>query len=159
MAFKWLEPDEKPEVFWHSSTSQEKHTLSVLKRGEWVPISFDSLDYITCENKDQCCGGKKCNQLKAVTHCAILTDKPDIGYRYGVGNCRYLSMMLLTHDYVEEVQRPLPVWMGKGTYTDYVEAEAFVNADNEALGLVNDINLRIGTAYALAKRTLPSDDR
>mgnify|MGYP002519421400 CR=1 FL=1 len=28
MALKWLEPDEKPEVFWHSSISQEKHTLS-----------------------------------------------------------------------------------------------------------------------------------
>lgn len=159
MTLKWLEPDEKPEVFWHSSISQEKHTFSVLKRGEWVPISFDSLDYITCENKEGCCGKTKCNQLKAVTHCAILTDKPDLGYRYKVGECRYLSTILLTHDHVEEVERPLPVWMGKGTYTDYVDTNAFVNADNEALGLVNDTNLRVGLAYALAKKTLQSDDR
>ena len=159
MAIKWLEPDEKPEVFWRSSISQEKHTLSVLKRGEWVPISFDSLDYITCENKEGCCGKTKCNQLKAVSHCAILTDKPDIGYRFGVGNCRYLSATLLTHDHAEVVTKALPVWMGEGTYESYVDTRAFVNSDNAALGLTQDIRLRVGTAYALAKRTLQSDDR
>lgn len=158
MTLKWLEPDEKPEVFWRSSISQEKHTLSVLKRGEWVPISFDSLDYITCENKEGCCGQKKCNTLKAHSHCAILTDKPDIGYVYGVGECRYLSTILLTNDHIAIEKRPLPIWMGEGTYDAYVGTRAFVNADNEALGLVQDVNLRVGTAYALAKRTLPADD-
>ncbi len=158
MALKWLEPDEKPEVFWHSSISQEKHTFSVLKRGEWVPISFDSLDYITCENKEEYCGKKKCNQLKPVSHCAILTDKPDIGYVYGVKDCRYLSSVLLTSDHIGVVTKALPVWMGQGTYQEYVKTRAYTESDNAALGFVHDVNLRVGTAYALANRTLPADD-
>ena len=153
MAFKWLEPDEKPEVFWHSSISQEKHTLSVLKRGEWVHIAFDSLDYITCDQDAGLCG-----KLKAVSHRAILTDKPDIGYRYCVKECSYLSKTLVTNDHVGVVTKALPVCMGKGEYQAYVNNRAFVNSDNEAIGVVQDINLRIGTAYALAKRTLPADE-
>lgn len=158
MAIKWLEPDEKPEVFWHSSISQEKHTFSVLKRGEWVPISFDSLDYITCENKEECCGGKKCNQLKVVSHCAILTDKPDIGYTYGVKNCTYLSTILLSSDHIGLVTKALPAWMGEGTYETYVKTRAFTQSDKSALGIAQNVNLRVGTAYALAKRTLQADE-
>ena len=154
MAFKWLEPDEKPEVFWHSSISQDKHTLSVLKRGEWVPISFDSLDYITCANDKEICSG-----LKTVSHCAILTDGPDIGYHFGVGECKYISKTVFTHDHVGIETKALPAWMGEGTYDTYVENEAFINANCETLGLAQETNLRVGTAYALARKTLPSDDR
>ena len=153
MAIKWLEPDEKPEVFWHSSISQEKHTLSVLKRGEWVPISFDSLDYIKCNGTDGICGG-----LKAVSHCAIVTDKPDIGYKYKVGDCKYLSKVVLTGDHFGVVTKALPAWMGEGTYEAYESNRAFVNSDCASLGIVQETNLRVGTAYALARHTLPADD-
>ena len=71
MSIQWLEPDEKPEVFWHSSISQKKNTLSVLVRGEWLPISFDSLDYIECSNDSET---KGCGKLHPVSHKAILTD-------------------------------------------------------------------------------------
>ena len=153
MAFKWLEPDEKPEVFWKSSISQEKHTLSVLKRGEWVPLAFKSIDYITCDDKNEFCNG-----LKIVSHCAIVTDKPDNGYRYGVKNCRYLSQTYLTHDHSGTVRKALPAWMGKGEYEAYVSNRAFVNGSCESLGIAQDVNLRVGTAYVEAKKTLKADD-
>jgi hypothetical protein len=153
MAIKWLEPDEKPEVFWHSSISQEKHTLSVMKRGEWVPISFDSLDYIKCNETDGVCGG-----LKAVSHCAIVTDKPDIGYKYKVGDCKYLSKVVLTSDHFGVVTKALPAWMGEGTYEAYESNRAFVNSDCASLGIIQETNLRVGTAYALARHTLPAED-
>lgn len=152
MAFKWLEPDEKPEVFWHSSISQDKHTLSVLKRGEWIPISFDSLDYITCDEKAGKCGG-----LKAVSHGAILTDGEDIGYHFGVGECSYLSSSILTHDHTGVITKALPACMGEGFYEAYVDNEAFVNDDDEALGVINRTDLRVGTAYALARKTLKAE--
>lgn len=151
---EWLEPDEKPEVFWKSSISQKKSTLSVLVRGEWVPIAFDSLDYITCDSD----GFSDCNKYRPVSHCAIVTDGDDIGYDFNVGQCNFLSEKYVSHDHKEVVKKQLPIWFGSGEYEEHVDTRALINGDFDALGSVSYGKLRIGLAYALAKHTLPSDD-
>ena len=72
-------------VFRHSSISQFKTTLSVMKRGEWLPIVADVIEYIYCD--------------RSVSHKAGISDKPDIGFTYPVAECRYFSdVYLLGHN-------------------------------------------------------------
>lgn len=140
-----LEPDEKPEVFYHSSISQHENKLSVMQRGEWVPISFDVLDYINCETG-------------IGTHRAIVTDGDDIGFNFPVGTERLLSDTYLTGDFQGLVTEELPAWFGTGEYQKFVTARDYVNSDCESLGHRTSQDLRIGLNYALAKKTLEADD-
>ena len=140
-----LEPDEKPEVFYHSSISQHKNKLSVMQRGEWVPISYDVLDYINCETG-------------IGSHEAIVTDGDDIGFNFPVGSETLLSDTYLTADYQRLVQKDLPIWFGTGTYDAYEQGRAYVNSDCESLGRRYAQDLRIGLNYALALKTLEADD-
>lgn len=139
-----LEPSEEADVAYHSSVSQHKNKLSVFQRGEWVPISFDALDYIDCN-------GTK-------SHRAIVTDGDDIGYNFSVANEVLLSDAYLTGDYEGIVVEKLPVWFGTGEYEKYISARDYVNSDSEALGIRNGQKYRVGLSYALAKNILPSDD-
>lgn len=140
-----LTADEKPEVFYHSSISQHKNKLSVMQRGEWVPISFDVLDYINCETG-------------IGTHRAIVTDGDDIGFNFPVGAERLLSDTYLTGDFQGLVTEELPAWFGTGEYQKFVTARDYVNSDCESLGHRTSQDLRIGLNYALALKTLEADD-
>lgn len=144
-AMPTLEPDEKPEVFYHSSISQHKNKLSVMQRGEWVPISFDVLDYINCETG-------------IGAHKAIVTDGDDIGFDFPTGSETLLSDMYLTGDLQTLVTEELPTWFGTGEYQKWVEARGYVNSDRDSLGHRTAQGLRIGLNYALARKTLEADD-
>lgn len=140
-----LEPDEQPEVFYHSSISQHKNKLSVMQRGEWIPISFDVLDWINCET------GIK-------SHRAVVTDGDDIGFDFPVGSETLLSDTYLTGDYEGVVTKELPAWFGTGEYQEYVLARDYVNSDCDSLGHRTAQTYRIGLNYALATKTLEADD-
>lgn len=141
---KILEPSEEQAVKYYSSISQHKNKLSVLIRGEWVPISFDVLDYIDCE----------CIK----SHTAIVTDGDDIGFNYPVGECHLYIDQYIYHDEYGAELRTLPKWYGEGVYTQMLSGDAFINSDTNSLGVSNDYRLRVGLNYALADKTLPAVD-
>lgn len=60
--------ESESDVKMHSSVDQYKDFLCVIKGGVFLPISYDSLDYIDCG--------------KLMSHNAILSMKNDIGYHY-----------------------------------------------------------------------------
>lgn len=144
MSFRVLEPDEKPEVFYHSSINQHKNKLSVLKGGEIVPISFDAIDYIDCNHIE--------------SHTAILTDGDDIGFEFPVDEKTYCSDIYATYDTQGVREEKLPCWFGEGFYEKYFDERSFLNFDNGALGVKNKETIRIGLDYALANRTLEADE-
>lgn len=144
MGFKLLEPDEKPEVFYHSSLSQHKNKFSVYKHGEWIPISYDVLDYIACDHVE--------------SHKAIMTDGDDIGYEFDVNEMTYYSDVYLTYDTQGVREEKLQCWFGEGYYKKFYSERDFLNSDNGALGVTNKQTVRIGLNYALAEKTLPADE-
>lgn len=139
-----LEPDEERDVEYRSSISQHKNKLSVARRGEWIPISFDVLDYINCDGIS--------------SHRAIVADRDDIGYTFNTSEETLLSDTYLTGDYEALVREKLPAWFGTGEYERYISARTYVNGDCEALGVRNGKTYRVGLNYALAKNTLRPDD-
>lgn len=143
-AARLLEPEEKPDVFWHSSISQHKNTLSVMQRGEWVPIQYDVLDYIACE-------GVAC-------HPAIVTDGDDIGYDFDVAEQTFFTDKYIYHDETGVELRQLPHWFGEGMYEAYYHNSSFINSDESALGERIKKTRRVGLSYALAEKTLEADE-
>ena len=139
---KILEPSEEQSVKYYSSISQHKNKLAVLIRGEWVPISFDVLDFIDCD--------------KIGYHTAIVTDGDDIGFNYPVGECRLYIDQYVYHDEYGSELRTLPKWYGEGFYTQMLSGDAFINSDTNSLGVSNEYRLRVGLNYALADKTLPA---
>lgn len=131
-------------VFRHSSTSQFKTTLSVMKRGEWLPIVADVIDYIDCD--------------KIVSHKAGVSDKPDIGYTYPVAVCKYFSEVFSLNHNQEVVTEALPEWFGAGFYERWHESDALVNSDTNSLGLTNVEELRVGLPYCRAAETLEPEE-
>lgn len=144
MRMNLLEPDENPEVFYHSSITQHKNKLSVYKGGEWLPISYDVIDYIDCK--------------RVVSHRAIVTDKPDIGYEFPVNEWHMVSDTYLTGDFTGTKQVKLDPWFGEGYYEKYVKERVYLNAKCSSLGIRNEDKYRVGLNYALAKRTLKAED-
>ena len=144
MGFRTLEPDEKPQVQYYSSISQHKNKLHVLEHGELVPITFDAIDYIGCEHIE--------------SHIATLTDGDDIGFEFPVDEKTYCSSLYATYDASGTRIKKLPCWFGEGYYEEYFDERSFLNADNGSLGITNRETLRIGMDYALADKTLPSED-
>lgn len=140
MAIPLLEPVEKPDVRYHSSISQHRGTFSVMKKGEWLPISFDSLDYIDCK--------------KVVDHPAILSWGGDLGFNFGVDECVYYTDKYVYHDHKDTVVEPLQEWFGMGNYKKHIDRPAFINADNGSLGEHEEVTLRVGLSYAKADKTL-----
>ena len=131
MGFTVLLSDDDSTVKYHSSISQHKNKLSVMQRGEWVPISYDVLDWINCED------GVK-------SHRAIVTDGDDIGFNFDVGTEHVLSEMYALYNYgVDEHDFALC---------------AYVKDDKGLFGECNNKCLRIGLNYALADDTLKPDD-
>ena len=135
-----LEPTEEKRVERLSSIYQFRHMLAVRKGDEWVPIQFDVLDGIVCD--------------KVLSHPAILTDKPYIGYAFPVGECRYISDMYVQSDQKGTELKALPEFFGSGFYESAYDRDIMVNSDNGALGVHNDTTLRVGLDYVLAKNSL-----
>lgn len=115
--------------------------LTFYKGGQWVPLAFDSIDYVKC----------KC----VVSHRAILSDPSDLGYYYPVTKSIYITDDYVYHDHKEIQTLPLPEWFGEGTYRKAVDEHALINSDDNSLGVRNVQKLSVGTGYAIAKKTLP----
>lgn len=135
-----LEPTEKSDLVKKSSISQHKNKLSVIKGAEYVPIAFDTLDYIDCD--------------RAVSHPTILAIDDDLGYFYPVSECKFYTDNYVYHDGDRVELKTLPHWFGEGLYQESVKKYSFTNADNGALGTHNEQTLRIGEDYVTTKETL-----
>lgn len=142
---KILESNDSPSVKYYSSISQHKHknSLAVLKRGEWLPISYDVLDFIDCE----------CVK----SHRAFLLDGDDLGWHFPVGECKLYTNEYVYHNEHGTELRTLPEWFGAGMYQKALTMDAFINSDCESLGVVNEYRLRVGLSYAMADKTLPGE--
>ena len=144
MSIPILEPNDNPKVHYHSSISQHKNKLSVIQQGEWIPISYDAMDAITCDG--------------IIHHPEIVTDGDDIGFNYNVAEAHFFTNQYIYHDEHHTEIKELPEWFGKGLYEDFIDADSYINADNGALGSTNRYTLRIGTRYALAEETLKPEE-
>lgn len=127
-------------VFRHSSISQFKTTLSVMKRGEWLPIVADVIEYIDCD--------------RIVSHKAGISDKPDIGFTYPVAECRYFSDVYLLGHNKQTLTEAMPEWFGTGFYEKWFDKDVLLNADTDSLGERNVAKLRVGLPYCRAEDTL-----
>lgn len=127
-------------VYRHSSISQFKDTLSVLKKGEWLPIVADHIDYIDCN--------------KIVRHKVGVTDKPFVGYTYPVADCKYFSDIYLLGHKREYSLEALPVWFGTGFYEKFDDKDELITSDKNSLGERNVHRLRVGLPYCKAEETL-----
>lgn len=137
----YLNPDEDRKVSRRSSLDQYRHTFCVMERGGWTPICFDALEYIDCD--------------RVVSHPAILTDDPNwIGYHYPIEELPMVEESYVYHDHYGTEVHPLPEEVGSGFYEKVVDAKAFTNADNGALGVRNEKKLKVGLDYYLADHTL-----
>ena len=126
-----------------SSINQYRNFLSVFKQGGWIPISYDVLESLTCDG--------------ATSHKAIMTDDKDWnGYHYPIATCLQLRGAYLTTDKKGVEMRDLPRWQGEGQYGQYVDEQRITNADNEAVGVINDVKYRIGLDIYTCKKTLPA---
>ena len=139
-----LVSDDDIKVKYHSSISQFKNTLSVSECGEWVPLSYDVLDYIGCD--------------RVKSHRAVVTDGDDIGYQFDVAEQVCYTDKYVYHDRDTVELRELPHWFGEGYYEAHVHEAALVNSDDESLGNRGKRITRIGLSYALATETLEPDD-
>lgn len=135
-----LEPDEKNRLERKTSIYQNRGMLSVRKGDEWVPLAYDVLDGFNCD--------------KVLTHKAVLTLKPYIGYQFPVANCRYVSDAYLLSSQKGKELKKLPEFYGAGFYESYYDRDILINADNGALGITNDITVRVGLDYVDSKETL-----
>ena len=135
-----LESCDSPTLKYHSTISQHKNTLCVMKKGEWCPIAFDSIDSIVCDTIN--------------CHQACVTDGDDIGFHYHTGECKVFVSKPVYHDRNQIVLQALPEWFGSGYYEEQLTGQAFINADNGALGDFNMLTLRIGTNYVKSSDTI-----
>lgn len=140
-----LEPCDSTVVQYHSSIEQHRGKLSVYKGGQWVPIVFDEIDYISCKDG-------------IVSHRACVTDKNDLGYIFPTDTARYTYDMYVYHDEQGVELHELPEWFGAGFYKKYIDNYIFTNADNCSLGTRNTIEYAVGLDYALADNTLEAAD-
>lgn len=141
-----LYPDEHDQVHRLSSIDQFSNFVSTYKKGGFVPLVFDQLDGIVCD--------------EVKTHPVILTFG-DIGYIFPEGECAYSSDEFLYFDKYGVEQKPLPACFGgNGEFVDeWVDKNAFLNFDNNAsVGVHNEAKLRVGLSMVLADKTLPPAD-
>ncbi len=136
--------DDSIQVKYHSSISQHRNKLSQVVGGEYLPISYDVLDYIDCDH--------------IASHRETVTDGDDIGFEFAVGDTCFTSDQYVLYDNKGERLEKLPEWFGTGYYRKKVDELDFVNADNGSIGTHQVQHLRVGLNYALAENTLPADD-
>lgn len=138
-----LEPAESNRLERKSSIYQNGGMLAVRKGDEWVPIAFDSLDGIFCK--------------EVRSHKAVVTLDRYIGYQFPVKECRYLSDIYIASNQTGTEMVPLPEFYGAGFFKKKYDRTIVVNSASGALGEHEDMTLRIGLDYVLAKETLDAD--
>lgn len=132
-----------------SSIAQHANLLSVNEGGEWLPVTFDEIEYAECV--DSCS-----DKYRIKCHRAMLTDGDDSQFTYPVGTCHYWDDNYLLTDVQETVIKELPAYFGSGVYEQFVKHKTFTNADNGSVGIRQRYTYRIGLNYWTAKETLPS---
>lgn len=125
-----------------SSISQHTDKLGEWKKGQFIPLSFDCLDYIDCD--------------KVVSHRAVLSAGGDLGFNYPTGSCTILTDEHLLSDVKEEVVRSLPSWYGEGFYKDFVDKFTMTLSDSATLGLRDRRRLAVGLDYVKCKTVIPA---
>ena len=136
--------EDKASVRALSSIDQFSHFLADYRGGEWLPIEFDAIDYISCD--------------KVESRSIIVDNGNNIGYYFEVGERQFVfdEYPLFNHTSIEE--KPLPEWMGEGTHKSYEDHDSIANFDNASLGTRNWQTIRIGQDYYLADEILPAED-
>lgn len=129
----------------HSSANQfASCPLTVMKGGIPVPITFDMVDYISCD--------------RVVSHRAMLGDENSIGYNFPMMFTKKASDVYAVYDKAGVVVKQLPAWAGEGFYKEVETGKSLLTGDTNALGVHNVEHLRIGLDYVLAEQTLPATD-
>lgn len=125
-----------------SSISQSKdEVLSVHNgAGQFIPLSFDYLDYIDCD--------------KIKSHRIVVSTSDELAYNYPVGKCTYYTDEYVYVDEHGSELKVLPHWAGEGFYEAYYNRNAFINFDKESLGVRNKQTVVSGLTYTVAQSTL-----
>lgn len=124
-----------------SSISQHTDKLGTWKKGEFIPIAFDQLDYIDCD--------------KIMSHRAVISFGDDIGFNYPTGKCTIIDNNYLTFDQRETVIKALPAFYGEGFYQAFVDKFTIINFSSCSLGIDNSRQLTVGLDYVKCKTVLP----
>ena len=135
----FLESADERRTLTKSSISQAKdHVLSVTNNlGQYFPIVWDHLDWIDCD------------QIK--WHQEMVSDSDELAYMYPVSECTYYTDQYVYVDEHGKELRTLPHWAGEAFYEAYVDRNAFVNFDDQALGIRNKQTLQNGLHYVEAR--------
>lgn len=142
-----LYSDENPQVNRKSSINQYGGFFAVKCQGGWTPIVFDQLDGVNCQTVN--------------SHPIVLSFTNDVGYHFPEARCSYTSEKFIYADKEGVEQKLLPsCFGGSGEFFEqFIREYTFVNFDcDNALGVRNTQNLRVGLSYVLADETLPTDD-
>lgn len=144
MAYKYLPNSDTHNLERKSSISQHRGILSVIRKGEVMPLVSDYIDGIKCG--------------KIYSHKIAITDKPGLGYTFPVKTCTYLSDLYVLGDEDRIVKKKLPEWFGAGFYDERIKRKVFLNDDYNALGIRNQYTYRVGEDYVIAKKMLTAKD-
>lgn len=129
----------------HSSANQfASCPLTVMKGGIPTPVTFDMVDYISCN--------------RVVSHRAMLAEENNIGYNFPMMFTRKATDVYAVYDKAGVVVKQLPAWAGEGFYKEVETGKSLLTGDTNALGVHNVEHLRIGLDYVLAEQTLPASD-
>lgn len=141
MEILFAEPDDHV-IDRKSSISQHTDKLGVWKKGQFIPLSYDHLDYIDCD--------------KVTSHKAVLSSGGDLGFNYPTGSCTVITDEYLLSDLKEEVVRELPEWYGTGFYEALVDKFTMTLSDDSSLGLRHRRELAVGLDYVKCKTVIPA---
>lgn len=123
-----------------SSIFQHSDILSVMKRGEWCPITFDVIDGVECR--------------KVKSHKVTLRIRGGMNYSYPVGTCKYVKDTYFLTQKDKEELKVLPEWYGKGFYKSHERKNMLTNIGDSALANRQTKILRVGKDYVEAKTVL-----
>lgn len=123
-----------------SSISQHTDKLGYWKKGQFIPLEFDKIDYIDCDS--------------ITSHRSTLSNGTDLGFDYPTGNCTVYSNNYLYGDIKEVVMRALPSWYGVGFYEAFVDKFTMINSSSASLGLACRQQLAVGLDYVKCKTVL-----
>lgn len=115
-----------------------------MRAGEWCPLVADSIDAVDCHGN-------------IISHKVAITDKPVIGYTFPVKDCKYVSDLYLIGQQDELSTERLPEWFGTGFYEKQIRQNVFLNAENGALGIHQEQNLRVGMDYVVGRKLLKAE--
>lgn len=138
----YLEVADEHNVDIKSSISQAKDTKFSVSNGVggYLPIVSDKLDYIDCD--------------KVKSHRIIMSLTDELDYQYPVDECIYWTDEYIYSDGTRTELRTLPHWAGEGFMKVFTDSHAFINSDEESLGVKSLQKVKIGLHYVEARETL-----